>query len=88
MSIPRKVIDAAVKRAGYMGRVTQKEIEDAYDSPFIIQRNEDGKYVALPGRKHSYTNRLQEARVFHSMSEAKREKCGNETILPLRQAFQ
>lgn len=54
---------------------------------YVIQRNEDGKYVAAPGLEHSYTKKLQNARVYESLTEAQSDKCGNETILPLRLAF-
>lgn len=54
---------------------------------YVIQRNEDGKYVAPPGREHSYTNKLQNARVFNAREDAERERCGNETIVPVAQAL-
>lgn len=50
---------------------------------FIIKRNDDGKYVAKSGSKHSYTRIFQDFRVYNSRLEAERERCGNETIVPL-----
>jgi hypothetical protein len=50
---------------------------------FVIQRCDDGSYVARPGSVHSYTKKLQDARVFSSREDAERERCGNETIVPV-----
>jgi hypothetical protein len=49
---------------------------------YIIKRMGDQKYVAKPGSLHSYTNRLEDARIF-SDAEVWREKCGNEVAIPL-----
>lgn len=51
---------------------------------FVIQRLNDGKYVAAPGSEHSYTKRLEDARIFSTRESAELEKCGNETIVPVR----
>jgi len=53
---------------------------------FILQR-EDGKFVAPSGSEHSYTDRLQSARLFKSEEEARRDKCGNERLVPLTALF-
>ncbi len=53
----------------------------------VLKRIEDGKYVTPPGSARSYTDRLQHARVYSSPEEAERERCGNETIVPVEDAF-
>lgn len=54
---------------------------------FVIVR-EDGKYVAPPGRQHSYTSKLQHARVFASREAAERDRCPeNERIVSLDEVF-
>ena len=53
---------------------------------YVIKRQEDGKYVSRPGSKSSYTNRLENARVF-TEDEVWREKCGNEIAIPVRLLF-
>lgn len=50
---------------------------------YVIRR-EDGAYVARSGSLHSYTRNLMEARIFTAL-EVEREKCGNETVIPLSQ---
>lgn len=48
---------------------------------FVIIRS-DGAYVAPPGRPSSYTNKLQNARVFATREAAERECCpGNERVV-------
>jgi len=47
---------------------------------YLLQR-EDGKYVARPGLKSSYTWNPLSARIFDA-SELERERCGNETAIP------
>jgi uncharacterized Zn-finger protein len=50
---------------------------------YIIVR-EDSKYVACPGMEHSYTNKLEDARIFLKEGEANENKCPeNERVLPL-----
>lgn len=61
-------------------------------SGYVLKRNTDSRnpgelYVAPLGRPAAYTNKLQHARVFTTLAEAEREKCGNETILPLDEAM-
>jgi len=54
---------------------------------YIIQRN-DGRYVARAGQEHSYTAKLQEARVFTTRMEAEKDVCfENERVLPVMSAF-
>lgn len=48
----------------------------------FLLRREDGLYVAWPGQKHSYTKSILNARIFEEV-ELEREKCGNETAIPL-----
>jgi hypothetical protein len=50
---------------------------------YVIHR-EDGAFVARPGSLSSYTRNLMQARIF-TASEVEREKCGNETAVPLSQ---
>ena len=50
---------------------------------YVIVRNEDGKYVTEPGSKNSYTATLKRARVFKTRDEANRDKCGNESVVPV-----
>jgi hypothetical protein len=47
---------------------------------YVLRRLEDGKYVAQPGADRSYTRALQRAKIYQSLADAKREKCGNEFI--------
>lgn len=49
---------------------------------FALKRTTDGKYVAKPGSKNSYTKVLQHARVFRTREEAERDRCPeNERIV-------
>jgi hypothetical protein len=52
---------------------------------FIIKRTDQGGgYVAKPGSKKSYTNKVKNMRKFDSEEEAERERCpGNEMVLPI-----
>ena len=50
---------------------------------YVIVRNEDGKYVAMPGSKHSYTTRLEFARTFSTREAAQADCCGNERAVPI-----
>lgn len=54
---------------------------------FIIRNNDTGKFVTPPGSERSYTTVLQNARVFPTREQAERDKCGNETVLPLDSMF-
>ena len=51
---------------------------------YIIIRSEDGKFVSKPGSRYSYTNNILGARIYQTVSEAERDKCGNEYIKELR----
>jgi hypothetical protein len=48
-----------------------------------LKRVEDGRYVARPGSEHSYTNRLERAKIFPSWERAYDAKCDNERVVPL-----
>lgn len=50
---------------------------------YVLIRNEDGKYVAPPGREHSYTSKLEKARIFPTKDAAEADKCGNERAVPV-----
>lgn len=41
---------------------------------YVIQRN-DGAFVAPPGQKRSYTDKLQHARTFTTRESAEAERC-------------
>jgi hypothetical protein len=47
---------------------------------WVIKRTDGCQpaYVAYPGHKNSYTNKLQYARTFPSYEKAKADCCGNE----------
>jgi hypothetical protein len=42
---------------------------------YVIRRCSDGKMVAQPGSKHSYTQYLQRARIFKTTEEADGDRC-------------
>jgi hypothetical protein len=50
---------------------------------YVIKRN-DGAYVTPPGSFRSYTQRIQDARVFQSKETAEKERCpGNESVVTI-----
>jgi hypothetical protein len=54
---------------------------------YVIVRD-DGVYVSLPGSEHSYTRKLQHARVWSSRESAERERCpGNEHVEAIESQF-
>jgi hypothetical protein len=42
---------------------------------YVLKHTETGKYVAPPGRDKSYTDRLEEARVFTTQRQAEKNRC-------------
>lgn len=48
--------------------------------PYILQRVEDGKYVAPQGAPHSYVNNADQARTFATLADALANACGNERV--------
>jgi hypothetical protein len=51
---------------------------------YVLQRVPDGQYVAPPGQPASYTDRLEEARIYASHAEARHDQCvENEIIVSL-----
>lgn len=49
---------------------------------YVIVRASDRLFVAKPGRKSSYTNALQNAKIYKSQEEAEADRCpGNEYVL-------
>jgi len=55
---------------------------------YVIQRVEDGAFVAPRGQAKSYVKGLQDARVFQSFEAAERERCiENERLLSVLEAF-
>lgn len=46
-----------------------------------------GKYVALPGRRSSYTDDPDYAQKFTTEDEARRNACGNEVVIKLTLAW-
>lgn len=54
---------------------------------YLIKRN-DGKYVSWPGSEHSYTRRIDLARVYPTRKEAEQDLCiENEQIISIPQVF-
>jgi hypothetical protein len=50
---------------------------------YVLVRT-DGKYVAPPGQEHSYTSKLEDARIFPTRDAAEKERCvENETVRPV-----
>ena len=47
---------------------------------YVIVRSEGGNFVSKPGSKYSYTNNILGARIYQTVSEAERDKCGNEYV--------
>lgn len=52
-----------------------------------ILRRDDGYFATPPGRRHSYSQRLQDARVFPSLEAAKSEACANEAVISVRDLY-
>lgn len=51
---------------------------------YVLKRASDGAYVSKPGAAHSYTKRLEEARIFATAEEAWKNACQeNEVVIPL-----
>jgi hypothetical protein len=48
-----------------------------------VIRNSNGRYVANPGMRSSFTPFLENARKFSTREAAQRECCGNETVLSI-----
>lgn len=54
---------------------------------YVVIRGER-EYVAKPGSEHSYTKRLEEAKVYFTRSEAEADRCpGNERIATLAEVM-
>lgn len=53
---------------------------------FVIQRH-DGAFVMSNSNK-SYTRSLTEAKTFLKRESAEKERCGNETIVPVEQLLE
>lgn len=47
----------------------------------------NGRYVALPGRKSSFTTKVENAQKFDTKEAAQANACGNETVVPLRMVW-
>lgn len=51
---------------------------------YVIKNTETEKYVAAPGSEHSYTTKLEKARIFSARADAERELCDdNEVVVAL-----
>ena len=50
---------------------------------YVIKREEGGKMVSRPNSKNSYTNNLQDARVYTSRESAQIDCCGNEYVVDI-----
>lgn len=56
---------------------------------FVIQHNKTGRYVADNNSIRSYTQRLEQARVFRSKEDAEKERCvENETLVRVFDLFE
>lgn len=55
---------------------------------YVLRRDEDGAYVAPPGRRRSYTKALRQARTFNTRADAEGQRCGNERVVPVRELLQ
>jgi hypothetical protein len=56
---------------------------------YVLKRISDGKYVAKPGRKHSYTTSLECAQLFQTVYDAERSRCiENEIYVSLNEILQ
>jgi len=42
---------------------------------YVIRRTSDGKFVAIPGSKNSYTTSIRKARVFTTRESAENSRC-------------
>jgi len=56
------------------------------DNKYIIKNNQTGRFVC--NGESSYTNALQKASLFDNYEEAKRNCCGNETVISLAEIFE
>jgi hypothetical protein len=55
---------------------------------YVLQRSSDGKFVTREGSEHSYSHKLQDARVFRSKLDAAVSACcENERIVPLNEVL-
>ncbi len=52
---------------------------------WVLKNTDTGRYVAPPGRSHSYTQSLMSARKFKDRDAAMCEACGNETAIDLEE---
>lgn len=48
---------------------------------YVVWNIDEKKYVAERGMESSYTNKLQNARVFQSKEAAQADCCGNERVI-------
>jgi len=55
---------------------------------FVLVRNEDQKFVCPPGAEKSYTSDLSKARIYPTGEAAEIDKCGNETVHPIKDFLQ
>lgn len=53
---------------------------------YILKNIHTGCWVTPSGSARSYTNKLQNARIFHTREAAERERCGNERIQTVEEA--
>lgn len=54
---------------------------------YVLRNVDNGKYVAPSGSTNSYTERLQNARVFPTREAAQADACGNDRVVAVRDAF-
>lgn len=51
---------------------------------YVLRHNGNGKYVAQPGLRDSYTSNPYHAKTFPTLEQAQADACGNETPVRLR----
>lgn len=54
---------------------------------WVILNKSNGKYVAPPGQRHSFTADIRKARLFRTIEAAKQESCGDESPVTLESQF-
>lgn len=47
---------------------------------YVLCRNVDGKMVAAPGQLHSYTTKIEAARIYPTIEAARLDACSNEYV--------
>jgi len=48
---------------------------------YVLKNVTTGKYVAVPGKKNSFTQSIEHAQVFRTYEAAKANACGDEIVI-------